>query len=100
MPTPSEALTSHVAVTNHGNGIGSENLGNFIECFADYAKSRVLSVGKLQYALEDDGKQHFEDLTPRQVVDELLDECADGIAYLSMVAVKALAIRSALPEGS
>lgn len=96
---PHAALTDHEAVANYGNGVGSVALGNFIECFADYAKGRVLSTGALQYEGEN-GVQRFESLTSEQLYDELLDELADTMAYIAMVGIRVLKQRSDLQEGA
>jgi hypothetical protein len=102
MPTAhqglSAALTDHLAVTNHGKGITSDTLGNFVECFADYTRGRIESTGRLQYELQDTGGQRFEQLSASELCDELLDELADSIAYSSMIAVKVLAMRNALEK--
>lgn len=95
---PYAALTDHVAVTNHGNGVGSEGLANFVECFANYAQSRIRGTGAAQYNLDEFGLQRFEQLAGTDLCDELLDELADVISYSSMIAVKVLVIRSRLAQ--
>lgn len=99
-PTNQGILSEHVAVKNHGRGVGAENLANFLECFADYSKARVLSTGRLQYEIEGTGEQRFEQLSGQDLCDELLDELADAVNYLGMLAIKTLVVRNALPEGS
>lgn len=96
MPTPSELLGDHVAVKNHGAGVGSLNLANFTECWANYGASRILNTGRLQYELGGTGEQRFETLSSRELCDELLDELSDAGNYIAMLAIKVLAVRNAL----
>lgn len=96
MPPAHSLLSDHVAVTNHGSGVGSGNLANFVACFADYSASRVLSTGRLQYELGGTGEQRFETLDAKELCDELVDELADVMNYAAMLAVKVLAVRNAL----
>ena len=97
MSTPSAFLSEHVAVRNHGRGVGSENLANFVEAFADQAKARILGTGNLQYNLDETGLQRFEELSGEQLADELLDELLDVVNYCSMIAIKVLALRNGMP---
>lgn len=97
---PHTGLTDHVAVTNHGKGVGSDNLANFIECFADYGRGRILRTGRLQYELGETGEQRFETLTAPELCDELLDELSDASNYIGMLAIKVLVMRNALSEGA
>lgn len=94
--TSASALSDHIAVTNHGKGVDSESLANFIECIADFAGGRVRTTGRLQYEVQDTGGQRFEELSGVQLVDELVEELADTIAYAAMIAVKVLALRNEL----
>ena len=91
-------LTEHVAVNNHGSGVGAENLANFVECWANYGGTRILTTGRLQYELGGTGEQRFEGLSPEQLCDELLDELSDAGNYIAMLAVKILAIRKSLGQ--
>lgn len=94
MPAPHEALTDHIAVTNHGKGVGSDGLANFVACWADFAGARIRGTGHLQY--DNDGLQRFEELEGTQLCDELLDELLDVVNYTAMVAIKVLAVRKEL----
>jgi NTP pyrophosphatase (non-canonical NTP hydrolase) len=97
-------LTDHVAVTNHGKGIGSANLANFVSCFSDHAAARILSTGALQYELGDTGEQHMETMTPQELCDELADELLDVCNYAAFIAIKVLALQkkfdNAVPSGT
>lgn len=96
MPAASQFLYDHVAVANHGKGVGSENLANFVEAWANYGGSRILTTGRLQYELGGTGEQRFESLSGPELCDELLDEISDAGNYLAMLAIKVLALRKEL----
>lgn len=81
-------LDDHPAVTNHGDGISTEDFASFQECFANYAGSRIRGVGKRQYF--DGERQRFEVYSPDELANEMLDELADVVNYASMLAVKVL----------
>ena len=79
-------LHDHPAVTRHGHGVPTGDLTSYIESFADYANSRVRTVGAEQYA---QGRvQKFETFDIPRTVDELVDELADGVVYVAMLAIK------------
>lgn len=55
---------------------------------ASLAQDRILTVGHDQYALKSD-TQRFEFYSLEELRRELADELADGVAYLTMVQIKA-----------
>ena len=80
----------HPAVLGLGSGVSSVDLADFIGQLAERARRRVITIGESQYG----GKiQKFETQSPEKIFDELLDEVADGIAYLAMASIHALALK-------
>ena len=84
------ALTEHPAVVNHGSGVYSSDLADFTRALAEAAALRMEGVGDEQYGGE---VQKFETESIGKYVDELLEEIADIFAYVSIIAIKALALR-------
>ena len=82
---------THPAVANLGSGVSSIDLADFIGQLAERARRRVITIGETQYGGQ---IQKFETLSPEKIFDELLDEVADGIAYLAMASIHAMAIRN------
>lgn len=85
-----DSVLKHPALTAHGNGIATEDLASFVEVFAGLAADRVRGTGADQYASE---KQAFEDKSIDEIIEDLLEELLDVIAYTSFLAVKAGALR-------
>ncbi len=84
-------LTDHVAVTKpDGKGLLTSDLASFQEAFAEYANSRMKGTGGREYA--DGGGQRSLSYPPQRLALELVDELADSVNYLSMLAVKVLAL--------
>lgn len=84
-------LVDHVAVTKpDGRGLLTGDLASFQEAFADYANSRMKGTGGLEYA--DEGGQRSLSYPPQRLALELVDELADSVNYLSMLAIKVLAL--------
>ena len=81
----------HPAVLGLGSGVSSVDLADFIGQLAERARRRVITIGESQYGGQ---IQKFETLSPEKIFDELLDEVADGIAYLAMASIHAMAIRN------
>lgn len=90
--TSTAHLLDHPAVTQHGRGVSTPDLCSFHEAFADYANSRVRTVGAAQYAQQQ--VQKFETYDIARTLDELLDELADAQVYLSFLAIKVIAATS------
>ena len=80
----------HPAVLGLGSGVSSVDLADFIGQLAERARRRVITIGESQYGGQ---IQKFETLSPEKIFDELLDEVADGIAYLAMASIHALALK-------
>ncbi len=84
-------LVDHVAVAKpDGKGLLTSDLASFQEAFADYANSRMKGTGGLEYA--DAEGQRSLSYPPQRLALELVDELADSVNYLSMLAVKVLAL--------
>ncbi len=92
LPIEAQLLAQHPAVLRHGAGMTSTDLASFIESISDFAKSRVLDIGAQQYAAPEGG-QRFEDQAPEELVQAFVEEIADAINYLAMLAIKVLAAR-------
>lgn len=83
-------LMEHAAVVKHGQGVSSDELASFTECLASLAQSRIKGVGHEQYDVA--GEQEFESRSPAETAEYVLEELADGMAYMAMSAIKVLAI--------
>lgn len=77
-------------------GVSTQQLAEFQRRFATYARLRLLGPGADQYVR--DGKQKFESLSPRQLVQELLDELADIVNYAAMLAIQLQRLPDRLEE--
>lgn len=87
MPT----LSEHPAVRDHGSGVYSSDLADFTRALAEAAASRIEGVGDEQYNTGE--LQKFETRDIDQYVNELLEELADVMSYLSIITIKILALR-------
>lgn len=84
-----DELLHHAAVRNHGSGISSPELADFVDLACMLAVDRVLGVGAEQY---DDGKgQRFERLTEDELKRELIEELLDVVVYACMIGIKVAA---------
>ena len=88
MPT----LAEHPAVTEHGRGITTIDLAEFVDVIGQAAASRIAGVGAEQYEGEDGQPQKFETNSLEQTVNELLDEITDVYAYTALIAIKILSL--------
>ena len=80
-------LINHPAIATHGAGIATTDLADFIRQFAELTADRVSSIGADQYG---QGKlQAFESKDPHEIFQEIVEELADVIAYVAMLAIKA-----------
>lgn len=89
MPT----LSEHPAVRDHGSGVYSSDLADFTRALAEAAASRMEGIGDAQYGQDEYGLQKFETRDIDQYVNELLEELADVMSYLSIITIKILALR-------
>jgi hypothetical protein len=79
-------LLNHPAVLNHGQGINSVLLGDFIMGLARLSASRVVNEGDAEYNQGD--RQSFEDKTSDELRQEILEELADVVSYTAFLAMK------------
>ena len=84
-------LARHPAVRQHGQGVPTTELAQFIQLLTDAAKDRVAGVGDEQYGGE--VLQKFERASIDDYVGELLEEVYDIQAYLAIIALKVIALR-------
>ena len=79
-------LLNHPAVKQHGTGINSVLLGDFIMGLARLSASRVVQEGDAEYNQGE--RQAFEDKTTDQLRREILEELADVVSYAAFLAIK------------
>ena len=79
-------LLNHPAVLNHGQGINSVLLGDFIMGLARLSASRVVNEGDREYNLGD--RQSFEDKTSDEIKQEIVEELADVVSYCAFLCMK------------
>lgn len=80
-------LINHPAIATHGMGIATSSLADFIRVLAELTAERVSSIGADQYAQGD--VQAFEAKSPHEIFQEIVEELADVVAYVAMLAIKA-----------
>ncbi len=85
------ALNEHPAVVDHGTGVYSSDLADFVRALSEAAASRIEGVGDEQYNTGE--LQKFEVESIDQYLNELLEEVADIMSYLSIITIKILAFR-------
>jgi hypothetical protein len=79
-------LLNHPAVLNHGQGINSVLLGDFIMGLARLSASRVVNEGDREYNLG--GRQAFEDKSDDEIRQEIVEELADVVSYCAFLCMK------------
>ena len=79
-------LLNHPAVKQHGTGIDSVLLGDYIMGLARLSASRVVHEGDAEYNQGE--RQAFEDKTTDQLRREILEELADVVSYAAFLAIK------------
>jgi len=79
-------LLNHPAVLNHGKGINSVLLGDFIMGLARLSASRVVHEGDREYNLG--GRQAFEDKSDDEIKQEIVEELADVVSYCAFLCMK------------
>lgn len=82
-------LLHHAAVRNHGSGITSPELADFVDVMSILAMDRITGVGADQY--DSGAGQKFEQLPEEQLRRELIEELLDVMNYAAMLAVKVAA---------
>lgn len=88
---PNWIVTGHTVVRNHGTGVSSDELGDYITTLAALARKRILGVGADQYDLGT--RQKFEDMSIEELREAILEEVADIFSYAAMIAIKIGAAR-------
>lgn len=67
-------------------GISSDELADAQRKFTTYARLRLQGVGHVQY--DRGGKQAFEDMDIHRLINEMRDEIADAVNYLTFMDVQ------------
>ena len=76
-----------VAPPKHaGYGITVDELAQAQRRFTNYARLRLTGVGKRDY--DQGGKQAFEDMGLHRLINELRDEVADAVNYLTFLDIQ------------
>ena len=86
-----------IAPAQHpGYGITTEQLAEAQRRFTNYARLRILGAGNREYSRG--SKQAFEDMSIHRLVDELRDEIADAVNYLTFLDVQLGRWKSSLED--
>ena len=86
-----------IAPAQHpGYGITTEQLAEAQRRFTNYARLRILGAGNREYSRG--SKQAFEDMGLHRLVDELRDEIADAVNYLTFLDVQLGRWKSSLED--
>ena len=86
-----------IAPAQHpGYGITTEQLAEAQRRFTNYARLRILGAGNREYSRG--SKQAFEDMGLHRLVDELRDEIADSVNYLTFLDIQLSRWKSTLEE--
>ena len=86
-----------VAPPQHtGYGITVDELANAQRRFTNYARLRLTGVGKRDY--DHGGRQAFEDMGLHRLINELRDEIADAVNYLTFLDIQLSRWKTALEE--
>ena len=76
-----------IAPAQHpGYGITTEQLAEAQRRFTNYARLRIMGTGNREYSRG--SKQAFEDMSIHRLVDELRDEIADAVNYLTFLDIQ------------
>ncbi len=86
-----------IAPAQHARyGITVDELAQAQRRFTNYARLRLTGVGKRDY--DHGGKQAFEDMGLHRLIDELRDEVADAVNYLTFLDIQLSRWKLALEE--
>lgn len=69
-----------------GYGITTDQLAEAQRRFTNYARLRIMGTGNREYSRG--SKQAFEDMSIHRLVDELRDEIADAVNYLTFLDIQ------------
>lgn len=79
-----------------GYGITSKQLAEAQRRFTNYARLRIIGGGHREYS--HGSKQTFEDMGMHRLIDELRDEVADAVNYLTFLDIQLSRWKSQLEE--
>lgn len=79
-----------------GYGVTTEELAESQRRFTNYARLRIMGTGHREYGRG--GKQTFEDMSYHRLIDELRDELADAVNYLTFLDIQLSRWKSTLEE--
>ena len=76
-----------IAPAQHpGYGITTEQLAEAQRRFTNYARLRIMGTGNREYSRG--SKQAFEDMSIHRLIEELRDEIADSVNYLTFLDIQ------------
>ena len=76
-----------IAPAQHpGYGITTDQLAEAQRRFTNYARLRIMGTGNREYSRG--SKQAFEDMSIHRLIDELRDEIADSVNYLTFLDIQ------------
>jgi NTP pyrophosphatase (non-canonical NTP hydrolase) len=79
-----------------GYGVTTDELAEAQRRFTNYARLRILGTGNREYSRG--SKQAFEDMHLHRLIDELRDEIADAVNYLTFLDIQLSRWKSTLEE--
>lgn len=86
-----------IAPAQHpGYGITTDQLAEAQRKFTNYARLRIMGAGNREYSRG--SKQAFEDMGLHRLIDELRDEIADAVNYLTFLDIQLSRWKSTLEE--
>ena len=77
-------------------GVTTQELAEAQRRFTNYARLRIIGTGEREYGLG--SKQAFEDMSHHRLIDELRDEIADAVNYLTFLDIQLSRWKSTLEE--
>lgn len=86
-----------IAPAQHpGYGVTTDQLAEAQRRFTNYARLRILGTGNREYGRG--SKQAFEDMGLHRLIDELRDEMADAVNYLTFLDIQLSRWKTTLEE--
>ena len=79
-----------------GYGVTTDQLAEAQRRFTNYARLRIMGTGYREY--DRGSKQTFEDMSHHRLIDELRDELADAVNYLTFLDIQLSRWKSTLEE--
>lgn len=79
-----------------GYGITTDELAEAQRRFTNYARLRIMGTGNREYSRG--SKQAFEDMGLHRLIDELRDEIADSVNYLTFLDIQLSRWKTTLEE--